>query len=402
MGSFFLLSLGLFFSLNQAKAGVTLEGYSDEVLNANRTLLKSVVKFEAGKGMEQYLCSATVVSKNILLTAGHCVLSIEGSTAMKRGDVIAISGKQVRVAAVRSLGAIETTDVINQRSFDTDMALILVESLTPGKPTVIADIAAIPIANQEVASSLSEDILFAGFGMQKRNENKTGEMRAGINKWVVSNYSLPGDEERKLGMEQMVRDNQSDDEQLVTLGKREWSSTENFKKGNSLVPKKPNQNLANGENAAIPLPGDSGSAAIAFDPNHQAYIVGVTSKTGEDAIGTETYYKMTTPSGEEIAYTIPAVISPGIQKQMVQAGLMEFLDQLQAQGWVDSKLVLLKDATFQINKTIYEVGTYASVFTPMNQAFLAKNIGSLEHMRDTHKAPAKKPGAKTPATIKKK
>ena len=391
-----IATLTFILSLVQSIPAVAIEGKSNEVLNRYSQLLNSVVRFEVKLGENSFICTATPIAKNILLTARHCVVTGEEEGVPGKGSASADPEVELPAGTPLVINFNEPAEIIKvikqpllyTHGFDTDMALMLIKT-SPSSP--FQQLKTIQLGT-ESAAPLSNWTLIAGYGNQSRDpqmENKNGvPLAAGLNEWSRSNFCevnrprVPA-AGKNLNWEQLllVGDRTEVFHMVATAGRK----TDLFDGPSS------GDEIKIAENQATPMMGDSGSAAFGFDAQGNPFVVGVASR------GVDNYRN---PSG---IYSVFARATDGSEIKKMSVTLLgdrknfalkvqiqkKLIQELVNQGWLGSDRVAKK--TFEvITEGHFEAsGFYASVFSPVNRNFLKQSLTILKSV--DHQASGSRP-----------
>lgn len=233
-----------------------IEAADADTLKNNQALLKSVVHFA---NLKNGSCTATLIQKDVLLTAKHCV------------DIYNPKG------IINSVAATSIETIVSP---DTDLAIVkfvsnknLNKKLVGAKP--------IQIALQADETLFTGNVLLAGYGITNA-ESDSGTLYAG------QNTVAEGDPVSKAKLHTLIGPQSGSKYPLrsdyIHLMARRLTTYESFDyvEGFTVSADGGLYYSANVgleqyvESKSIALPGDSGGALIAFK-NNQAIIIGVTS-----------------------------------------------------------------------------------------------------------------------------
>ena len=123
-----------------------------------------------GSQGRQFLCSGTVVSNRVVLTAAHCLDDVSSSESIIRADVFAGGG------------TFSTTNLAFHPNFDgpdeaNDVGVIVTNSNLPTN--------GYSIIRSSSSLRLNEDLVIAGYGLDENN--RSGILRAGYN--TISSFN---------------------------------------------------------------------------------------------------------------------------------------------------------------------------------------------------------------------
>lgn len=380
-----LLGLSLTFSmisaLSSASFASPIDGYSDKALEQNKTLLQSVIKIETGSFFNAAACTSTLIAKNILLTAKHCAENLApGQSITLNGD------SQYEVVEALMPEDAMANDTVS------DIALIMFESCSC-KTSKLANVNPIPLAYDMIKSKLSNQVLIAGYGKTSPEDDKYGALRAGYNEWILSDYSDTKKMEdyklptlfalKKMGLPLNML--------FMASGRMDmyaYSNTKGEKISNEGIAL-PRKDEANG---AVPLPGDSGGPAIAFDEKGNPYVVGVTSMAAPSGLPGPDHVALIDTAGiaaakeplwsTEIQETEEANKNSITKRTALSSAMRELSQKIVELGYADSSNNVLKDFAVIRVQARLSFGMYASLLNHTNAVFMAKGLSNLERKRD--------------------
>jgi len=355
-----------------------IDGSTDEAYQSNRDLLKSFVKIHESAFETGVLCSSTLISKNILLTARHCV------DLLMPGDSIELNDQaSFEVVAIEKT-AQENSFPKGQPGTSTDLALILFKSNDCAN-SKLSDISPIPLATDANRADLSNRVLIAGYGISGPNHGDAGTLRAGYNEWSWSDYSKPTADRQKLASSLITRGHLPQNCLMLAgertdivgfvneTGKKLSSQGADFSGMNPNPPKD-----------AVALSGDSGSAAIAFDSQQQPYIVGVTSEASDRAVASPRVVFALEP--ENSSPIFQTTVPPEDPRQRIDLPMVnanrDLLKKLTTDGYLDQNRTVLKNFGVMVRQSRLSFSLYASVLNSENQTFIRQALDKLSAQRD--------------------
>ena len=367
-----VIVLALFLMSSPVTHAAPIEAGSEKSVSQNKLLLNSVIKFRMGSFFNSGICSSTLISKNVLLTALHCV---EG---MHSGDMINLNDnpnyRAVEIIAQKGMSAL-----VNDESVSTDIALILFKADRCEQST-LGEVDPIPLATQKNKAQLSNRVLLAGYGETQFGLGNAGTLHAGYNHWMLSDYSqvkypelIPGIKEHLKNVMETAQN------QLVLGGGRTevaWFT--------NIAGKKISGELGAGtvieHESAVDLPGDSGGPAFAFDKSGNPFIVGVTSEVSSNARPKVAQLLARGPKNELITKVTVPMTENGLDVASNQ--LHSVLLKLKV---IDSSNYALMDFKVVQIRDRLAYGMYASTSNPINDRFILGNLKKFEGIRDQSK-----------------
>jgi hypothetical protein len=372
-----------------------IEGWTPEAATNNATLLKSVIKMDSGKFFSKTTCSSTLISKNILLTAKHCVAKITAGTRISLNDnpayeVVAVVQQPkmavtTTAAAASADGKTLTALPLPSKETSTDVAMVLFKS-TDCSTSTLGGVEPLKLANAQVKAGLSNKVLIAGYGLTAPGGSDAGTLHAGYNEWTVSDYSVTADPKMADLVKAVARSKRIPEDSLIMMGDRDQMLAFINTKGQKISSSLTNLTAFKQPEGALPLPGDSGSAAIAFDSKNNPYVVGVTSMADPNSV----------PFGASILVVDPASPSkePIFSADITEKGFFDSEEDLTAKAmdgamakllelkYLDGNDNVLKDFGVLRTSGRAAMGTYASVLNPQNNAFITQGLEQLKKTRD--------------------
>lgn len=263
---------------------------TQSALEDHAYLAKSVVKLENGAMLSRSTCSATVIGKNLLLTAHHCVndLKVGSRVSINEKPIYKVTlletGEKLSRAVIKVLDSSTIPLKTKMEVSNTDIAVIQVAPA--GKePSEIENLNPIPIASLTVHTELSPKAWIVGYGQTGPNRGDAGTLRAG--------YTIPDEqdfapatktaknEEFKAVMEQLKLPLNAINSLEKRAGVYQFKNTE----GSYLSSKGALKVLLGDDGAHSSVQhGDSGGPLIAFDSKGRGFIVGVSSMVVEKAM----------------------------------------------------------------------------------------------------------------------
>jgi|GEM_PF-2627219 len=355
-----------------------IDGSSDEAYQTHRDLLKSFIKIHESAFATGVICSSTLISKNILLTARHCV------DLLMPGDSIELNDQaSFEVVAIEKT-AQENDFPKGQPGTNTDLALILFKSNDCAN-SKLSDVSPIPLATDVNRADLSNRVLIAGYGISGPNRGDAGVLRAGYNEWSWSDYSKPTADQQKMASSLIARGHLPQNS-LILAGER----TDMFGFVNEKGKKLSSRGVdfsgmnPNPPKDAVALSGDSGSAAIAFDSQQRPYIVGVTSEASDHAMVSERAMVALEPNQSKPFYQ--TTLPPEDPRQRIDLPMAnanrDLLKTLTVAGYLDQNRTVLKDFAVMIHQSRQSFSLYASVLNSENQTFIRQALDQLSAQRD--------------------
>ncbi len=358
--------------------GDPMEGDRPSLLDEHKALLDSVLPLSFTTGR----CTASLVAKNLLLTARHCAMNEKTDQQnIKPGDTIQLRDFDYEVVDAR----IQEKETISAKN--TDIALFLVKPKGETDPNLLEKLKPIEIAVQARADFINE-ILMAGYGrIDWFTPHEEDILRVGTNVPTV-NYFQDSNHPKSRN-EKKINDQMQigAEEELIVEANREafWNFT--IKPGETLLDQKFRLKMKiEDRKSAMFQAGDSGSPALAHAPNGSYQIVGVATHAQMDMDHRPTTLYAEGPNQVRTrVVTVPYFDRKiGLQDAQAQLGIKALNSELQSAGWMSEQGQAKVKFKLVFQRRIHEVGAYASVLTPLNQVFLSRNIAEMGAIRDLH------------------
>ena len=368
-----------------------IENADPQALVDHATVLKSVVKLGRIIDGETMTCTASLVDKNILLTARHCVFDEQtGRPTILKGDPILINGVQNEaIEVVRELSSFARMPIAGQitpqkNSYPvlTDAALILFHPLNCDQ-SATAQLPMLAIANTNQKSLLSSRVLLAGYGNSNRYHESLAGLNAGYNFAVFDDWSAnemgrmvkaQGDRIEALDLDR--------EEIRVFTEQTQGEVMMNVRAGEKVIALSKKMNLSLSAMVS-PLPGDSGGPAIAFD-GASAYLVGIVSRGRDNILNSPIEIRAVDGSGKLIASSvIPERTQDNQANQDARiAAQKDVFMHLWTHAYLDFNMTALQDFMMVSSYTAITIDEYTSVISEPNRLFIENGLESLRLLRD--------------------
>jgi hypothetical protein len=318
-------------------------------------------------------CTATVIAKNILLTAGHCQAIFPEGGKFLINDEEGYTAYKVKILSALLAPSNPNPPLLGDPH---DLALILVKT-DKGSDDVFSQKQRIPVAQSAVEHEKTSKVLIAGYGTHDLENGTINPMEdnfeAGYASFAKSDFGVfPPAWDVKHAEESPYAQYLEiaiifKNFHLYERGSKVAAFSDKHIVAN--VNSIPESGIAN---SAIPLHGDSGSPAISFNWAGRPEVVGVFSANTKTMLPKN---DITTLA----IYREPAV-DPFYSRRIVDLP-ENFLSQMLK----DFKL-MSTDGTATENYTVVatqlltQVGAYSSVFEPTNAAFIKETTEALKRI----------------------
>lgn len=365
-------------------------GDSETILSENAELLKSIVRIDTlsnaglfnGKIFKPVsTCSATLVGKNILLTARHCVDHFDVTKTFK------INGND-NYQAIKHIIPEKMITKIGDKKVLTDAALVLFTAVDCAKST-IKEIGSIPLASRSDGRTYSNEVILAGYGLTDwlKLQGASEVIHAGKNTWIKSNYgSLSNDLwnqfARRISPDKLKQINF---EGLFSLSEGETKGIYQAKKGEKVF-----SGNVKFLGPALSLQGDSGSSALAIDDQGQYKVVGVASLLFSLSEDQQIEVRIKQPNTKLLYtfkmnylnkgwYPFKNVMDLLVGPFKLMMGQLK--NELERYGLVKDDR-FLTDFTVSLNWQKLGGNYYTSVQTPEVETFITNGVSQLSSIRD--------------------
>jgi hypothetical protein len=306
---------------------------------------------------------------------------------MKPGTSITLNGNnQYEVVNVSSQPALFVRAAPPQtQETSTDVGLILFKSSDCATAT-LGRVQPIALGNQNNKNELSNRVLIAGYGITSPGADDSGVLHAGYNEWAVSDYSKT--DPALAGAVQSLAKNivKIPDDQLIMMGDRTAVYTFMNQKGQKIADRAVDMSGMKKIEASLPLPGDSGGAAIAFDSHNKPYIVGVTSMAAPQAMPLGSRLLVLDPSAPQAEPIFMADLTPMTPfddpATMMAKATDEMMKKLVELKYIDASNTVLKNFGVMQTSGRMAMGTYASVTNSLNYPYITATLAAFEKARD--------------------
>ncbi len=371
-------------------------GSESSLTQDSKAYLRSVVQLRS----DLHGCTATFISDNILITASHCVSRLEFLLPRYpngREISLKINGKYYGYLALKVSRLPEPADDLNDEFNPqlTDVALLLVKPSRDCNKSPSINLPKLEIAKAISGYRYSNQVVLAGYASRSTWESEYGQLHAGYNHWLTSNYSyvdkfdpgnwfLPND----VSVENVI--NSANHLDALTVGAvyvDQWDAS--FQTGEDASSGykdyySPGVTFSTTGKGATSYYGDSGGPAIAYFENEKNYrIVGIDS--GGNTIPFEISGKVL-ETGTNQSYELDVKEDSFILTNIDSEGTIEDLtsrDNLVAQykllGLVDNNGISLKNFKISINRKRIAYSYYSSLFTPVIAEFLVNTISEYKN-----------------------
>lgn len=371
-------SLLIFSIILPAISFADIDGGSESALQEHADLARSIVKFETGAMLSLQTCTATVIAKNTLLTARHC---LEG---LKVNDRVTLNEAPIyRISEIAS----QPNHTENQIEFitpatyppqtqlvsnNTDIGIFKVTAIGNEKST-IEDLSPIPIASLSSHLALSQRVWVVGYGYTGPNQNDAGTLHAGYTTLDLQDYVEGPTLAKVSNIQEYIELARVPMKALDSVESRTVEFLFTQKSGKYINSKFQKRSvLGEDGNHAQVQHGDSGGPLIAFDAKGRGYIVGVNSMAASKTKYYQPKIVVRDPQGGLLfEITIPLDSDEDLNESALMDDSWNFITQkLEEKGLISPAWKVTQDFEIAYVTKREALSHFASLQIPLNQNFL--------------------------------
>jgi hypothetical protein len=299
----------------------------------------------APKGMT---CTATIIRKNILLTAGHCAISFPEGGRLSINDADHFTVEKTRILS----------GSMSSESDPHDIALLLIKPDADFKKTLRDH--RLPVAKTPSDQATSKDVLVAGYGSRDLNITRAWPkdltLQAAHITFAKSDFGLATPVKYAEKIEFTYPQ--------VAVGMAVYQLVTTFMPG-TFTPVAQNQTIYFPEAPmTVATEGDSGSPAISYRADGKPEIVGVLSVVANQNLNAISIVDIKLAGGSTSLFR---KAMPNVTSEIVSAKLLDL-------GLVDAKGMptqAFKIASMRLQTLLSE---YSSVYDPKNAEFIQNSL----------------------------
>jgi hypothetical protein len=361
-----------------------VEGGDPSLLVKYQEVLKSVLKMEfitqdvRTKELGASLCTSTLISKNIILTAKHC------TDGMADGYPISVAGSFYFIQ--KSLSP--TFQTINEKNGSslTDIAILLLKA-ADASDDPLAKLKPIRLGQAAEAHTYSNDFIMAGYGMtQLSNDDGTSDLHVGQSSFVKSNYSNPGkiSKVKKDGKKWIEDIKEISHDSLVAVAQRTENGYMIGKQGEIFSLENHFGSMKQKtDTMGMPtvLSGDSGGPALASTAQGEMVVVGVASSM---IVGYKPEIKLSLKFDQQSVKPKFRKIA-GSKEEFITGLLNDVVGMITDQKLVNESMAIQKDFELVVGMERNMASQYASLFSDKNREFINQSMGMLQSVQLTQK-----------------